>query len=217
MKSILRLPRLFPRSLPRKLAQGRRLPGLTLFAFLVGLAISLSLVLESTAYRAIAQAPAPSLVSNGTPTGNVVSNTIDNTRGDLNDIGTVDAVPAQYQLGQKLYLESCATCHVGVPPEVLPRQTWEVILQDPAHYGVQLPPLVDPPRLLIWQYVQQFSRSLQEEEATPYRIRNSRFFKALHPRVEFSEPVQLGSCTTCHPSASAFNFRQLSPDWQDAP
>ncbi|HEY9779879.1 MAG TPA: hypothetical protein V6D09_07065, partial [Leptolyngbyaceae cyanobacterium] len=28
-------------------------------------------------------------------------------------IGTVDSVPQRYQLGQQVYLENCATCHIG--------------------------------------------------------------------------------------------------------
>lgn len=131
--------------------------------------------------------------------------------------GTVDPVPPRFELGQQLYLETCATCHVGVPPAVLPHQTWITLLDDVQHYGVQIPPVVDPSRLIIWQYLEQFSRSLRDSERTPYRIRNSRFFKVLHPRVEFSDTVRLSSCAECHPGAGAFNYRRLSPEWQDAP
>lgn len=131
--------------------------------------------------------------------------------------GTVDPVPPELELGHQLYLENCATCHVGVPPAVLPQQTWVDLLQEPQHYGVQLQPLVDPGRLLIWQYVQQFSRTLNEDERVPYRLRNSRFFKALHPKVEFDEPIQLRGCVSCHPAAPQFNYRRLSLEWQDAP
>lgn len=60
-------------------------------------------------------------------------------------IGTVDVIPPRYQLGQELYLENCATCHIALPPSVLPVETWRQLLQDSQHYSTQLTPLVDPP------------------------------------------------------------------------
>jgi hypothetical protein len=129
-------------------------------------------------------------------------------------IGTVDVVPAQFQLGKQLYLDNCATCHIPLPPEVLPTQTWKNLLQDSQHYGVQLKPLVDPPRMLVWRYLSTFSRPRLTDEATPYRVNNSRFFYALHPQVELQRPVAISSCVTCHPSARNFNFRHLSEEWE---
>jgi hypothetical protein len=132
--------------------------------------------------------------------------------------GTVDPVPERYELGQELYLENCATCHVGVPPAVLPSETWRQLIEDPTeHYSVQLPPIVDPPRLLIWEYVRTFSRPTAPEEPVPYRVDESRFFKALHPKVELPRPTRLGSCISCHPGAADFNYRSLAPEWEDAP
>ncbi|RCJ41109.1 cytochrome C [Nostoc minutum NIES-26] len=130
------------------------------------------------------------------------------------EIGTVDVVPAQYQLGQELYLENCSTCHIALPPAVLPTQTWKNLLEDSQHYGAQLKPLVDPPRILVWRYLSTFSRTQLSDEATPYRVNNSRYFKALHPKVELPRPVQIGSCVSCHPNASEYNFRRLSPEWE---
>ena len=98
-------------------------------------------------------------------------------------IGTVDPVPLRYQLGHELYLENCASCHIALPPSVLPTQTWQQVLQDSQHYGVKLPLLVDPPRLLVWNYLQNFSRPQTKEEETPYKVADSRYFKALHPKV----------------------------------
>jgi mono/diheme cytochrome c family protein len=131
-------------------------------------------------------------------------------------IGTVDPVPSRYQLGQELYLENCASCHIALPPSVLPTQTWQQVLQDSQHYGVKLPPLVDPPRLLVWNYLQYFSRSQSKAEETPYTIDDSRYFKALHPRVKLPRPVQISSCAVCHPSAAQYNFRRLTPEWQNS-
>ncbi|GAX40833.1 hypothetical protein NIES4075_17990 [Tolypothrix sp. NIES-4075] len=133
---------------------------------------------------------------------------------NTSDVGTVDVVPAQYQLGQQLYLENCSNCHIALPPAVFPTETWKNLLQDSQHYGVQLKPLVDPPRILVWRYLLTFSRSHLKEEQTPYRLSDSRYFKALHPNVKLPRPVQVGSCVSCHPSATDFNFRSLTSEWK---
>ena len=132
-------------------------------------------------------------------------------------MGTVDVITRKHQLGHDLYLENCASCHIGVPPAVLPTETWRQLIQDPQHYGARLDPLVDPARLLVWNYLRTYSRLQDSDEETPYRLRNSRFFKVLHPRVKFSQPINLKNCATCHIGASQFNFRQLSPEWQNSP
>lgn len=129
-------------------------------------------------------------------------------------IGTVDPVGSNYQLGQELYLENCASCHIALPPAVLPTQSWQQILQDSQHYGTQLPPLINPPRLLVWKYLQAFSRPYNKEEQTPYRVDESRFFKALHPQVKLPRPIEISSCVSCHASAAEYNFRSLTPEWE---
>lgn len=134
-----------------------------------------------------------------------------------NALGTVDVVPRRYQLGQQLYLENCATCHIGLPPAVLPTQTWRDLLEDSQHYGRQLKPLVDPERLLVWDYLRTFSRPVIEEEQIPYRVAQSRYFKALHPQVKLAQPVTMGSCISCHPGTGEYDFRTLSSEWQNAP
>lgn len=132
--------------------------------------------------------------------------------------GTVDIVPQRYQLGQQLYLEKCATCHIALPPAVLPSETWADIIQDPEHYGRQLTPLVNPERLLVWEYLRTYSRVRSpDEERTPYRIAQSRYFKALHPKVKLPQPIAIGSCVSCHPGGGQYDFRTLSSEWQNAP
>lgn len=133
------------------------------------------------------------------------------TQIKIAQIGGVDWVSPEYQLGQQLYQENCASCHIAVPPQVLPTQTWQQLLQDTQHYGVTIPELVDPPRLIIWNYLQRYSRPLlPQEEIVPYRVNRSRYFKALHPQVEFPQPVTLEGCVSCHPGAEQNNFRQLT-------
>ncbi|WP_242057056.1 MULTISPECIES: diheme cytochrome c [Oscillatoriales] len=135
-----------------------------------------------------------------------------------NPLATVDIVPQRYQLGQQLYLENCATCHIGLPPAVLPTETWRNLIQDEEHYGKKLKPLVDPERFLVWDYLRVFSRTqAPEEEQTPYRVAQSRYFKALHPRVKLPQPANMGSCVTCHPKVEQYDFRTLSSEWQNAP
>ena len=135
----------------------------------------------------------------------------------VEDNGTVDRIPERYQLGQQLYLENCATCHIGLPPQVLPTETWRRLLQDPQHYGQTLKLLVDPPRLLVWNYLQTFSRPQAKDEELAYRVINSRYFKALHPRVKLPQPANISSCVTCHPGVSQYNFRNLSSEWENSP
>ena len=132
-------------------------------------------------------------------------------------IGTVDPVPEAYKLGQQLYLENCATCHVGLPPAVMPDKTWAEILPDASHYGVQIHPLTALSLQIMWRYVSHYSRSLNPGEQIPYRLPQSRYFKALHPKVEFPQPVGVQSCVTCHPAAAQFNYRLLTPEWENAP
>ncbi len=134
----------------------------------------------------------------------------------VSSITTTDIVPPKYQLGQELYLKNCATCHIALPPGVLPTQTWQQLLQDPQHYGQELQPLLDPPRSLVWNYLLNYSRPENKEEETPYRVDTSRYFKALHPRVKLSRPVQISSCVSCHPSAAQYNFRRLTAEWQNS-
>jgi hypothetical protein len=132
-------------------------------------------------------------------------------------IGTVDPVPPNLQLGQEIYLENCASCHVGLPPAVMPLQTWRSLLLETDHYGAVIPAIVDPQRRILWSYLSTFSRPLNQGEEVPFRLRQSRFFKALHPTQKFDPPVSLNSCTTCHPAAAQFDYRSLSPEWNDAP
>ena len=135
----------------------------------------------------------------------------------IEDNGTVDRIPDRYQLGQQLYLENCATCHIALPPQVLPTETWRRLLQDSQHYGQTIKLLVDPPRLLVWNYLQTFSRSQAKDEEIAYRVANSRYFKALHPKVKMSQPANNSSCVTCHPGASQYNFRKLTAEWENSP
>lgn len=133
------------------------------------------------------------------------------------EIGTVDVVPQPYQLGQKIYLESCGSCHIAPPPGILPTETWQQLLPDPQHYGLQITPLVDPPLALVWNYLQTFSRQQRAEERIPYRIEESRYFKALHPRVKLPQSIRFSTCATCHPGAAQYNFRELTSEWKNSP
>ncbi len=132
-------------------------------------------------------------------------------------IGTVDAIPTSLQLAQETYLARCATCHIGIPPEVLPSESWKNILEDDNHYGVPWTPMRNPDLALAWKYARTLSRPNNPTEDPPYRVARSQYFKILHPKVKFTEPVKIGTCISCHPSVSSFNFRDLTPQWKDAP
>lgn len=130
---------------------------------------------------------------------------------------SVDPVPANLQFAAEVYLEKCSACHLALPPEVLPSESWRQILTNPQdHYSVSLD-LITPEILSIWGYLRDFSRAIADGEAEPYRVADSRFFKALHPRVEFPETPSPRNCATCHSRAAEFDFRSLRPEWLDAP
>jgi hypothetical protein len=132
--------------------------------------------------------------------------------------GTVDPVfTDQLELGQEYYLENCTTCHIALPPAVFPSETWRQLLMTTEHYGVEIKLPFDPQRVLMWLYLQTFSRAHLEKEEIPFRLPQSRYFKALHPRVTLPQPVNIRSCITCHPGAEQYNFRELNPDVSNSP
>ncbi|MBW4580821.1 MAG: diheme cytochrome c [Tildeniella nuda ZEHNDER 1965/U140] len=132
-------------------------------------------------------------------------------------IGTVDAIPKGFKLGQDIYLENCASCHIGIPTQVMPTETWRQLIQDSQHYGVQIQPLVAPNLQIVWQYIRTFSRPQSADEDIPYRVYQSRYFKALHPKVKLPTRAGLSSCLSCHPGADKYDFRSLTAEWQNAP
>ncbi len=132
-------------------------------------------------------------------------------------LGTVDAVPQSLAFAQQTYAANCGSCHLLIPPQVLPTDSWREILQDPNHYGVQLRSLPRYDFGLIWRYLQLYSRRLNPEEQMPFRVGKSRYFRLLHPRVEFAQPVTLSTCVACHPGAAKSDFRNLTPEWQNSP
>lgn len=134
---------------------------------------------------------------------------------DAPEIGTVDPIPSRYTTGQQIYLENCASCHVAIPPAVLPTETWRELLLDEDHYGVRVDVLPSPQIYILWDYLQVFSRpKANPDETIPYRLEYSPYFRALHPNVDLERPVDIKNCATCHPGAENFDFRSLSSQWQ---
>ncbi|ATS18717.1 cytochrome C [Parathermosynechococcus lividus PCC 6715] len=131
--------------------------------------------------------------------------------------GTVDVLPLNAQLGAQIYLRRCGTCHLALPPETMPAEAWQVLIQDTNHYGATLPPIPRPEMIPLWNYLRTYSRALGADAQIPFRVGRSPFFRILHPRVELPEPVTFGSCSQCHPKATLFNFRELTPEWQHSP
>jgi hypothetical protein len=124
----------------------------------------------------------------------------------------VDPVPSRYTAGLNLYLEKCSSCHIPIPPQVLPTDTWKRIMERPEnHYGRSLPPLIGSFQVLIWDYLRTFSRPLLINESPVAYIEESRYFKALHPNVEFpNKTITYQTCISCHPQAINFDYRTLS-------
>jgi hypothetical protein len=129
-----------------------------------------------------------------------------------------EVIPQKYQLGVELYVENCGSCHVPIPPGVLPTQSWKFILENPErHYGVALKNLIRLSRNLIWTYLAAYSRPAGQDEVVYNFIGRSRYFKALHPRVELPQPITVQTCIACHPGAKQMKYQPLTSDWDNAP
>lgn len=153
-------------------------------------------------------ASSPPLVAQNNPSSSITQTT-----------GDVDRVPPALQGGQAIYQQRCGTCHLAIPPQLLPSQTWQALLPEPSHFGVRLPAFDNPDLAAAWNYVSTFSRPMPEDGLTPlpFRIARSRFFTVLHPGLKFSEPITPESCIRCHPGVPQLNFRQLSPELEAEP
>ena len=116
---------------------------------------------------------------------------------------------------QELYLETCSSCHLPIPAEVLPTNTWEKILKNPTnHYGESLPKSSAVNIRLMWSYLKFNSRLLLPGEPIPRYVTNSRYFKALHPQIDLPQPATHQTCLVCHPQARELNYRNLgNGDW----
>jgi cytochrome c553 len=134
------------------------------------------------------------------------------------DAKPTDVTPQNLQLAEETYLSRCATCHIALPPAVLATEVWKDIIVDTAHYNAPTwTPLRNPDLALTWRYLSTGSRPLNPGEQKIYRVARSRYFKVLHPRVQFKEPATLGTCVSCHPNATQFNYRDITPEWQNSP
>ncbi|NET55252.1 MAG: cytochrome C [Symploca sp. SIO2E6] len=133
--------------------------------------------------------------------------------------GPVDPIPERYHQGYKLYLENCSGCHIAIPPEVLPTDSWrQTLLEIDQHYGKSLE-IIGPVIQIMWNYLRAYSRPLiiqTEDEPIPELIRESRYFKALHPRVDLPRRLTHESCVTCHPGVAQYDYRTLTPEWENS-
>lgn len=129
--------------------------------------------------------------------------------------GATDPVAPAQAVGRDLYRQACATCHLGIPPQVFPDRTWQALLADPQHYGARLTLPEGGDLQDIWRYLREHSRSISSEEILPYRFGQSSLFRALHPNVTLPRPVTVQTCVSCHPRAEFYNFRVRSPEWEN--
>lgn len=121
---------------------------------------------------------------------------------------SVDKATESFKIGEEFYLQYCTTCHIPIPPAVLPQKTWQRILENPGnHYGVKIEGLTGFTQRLMWQYLQHYSRQLLKNEIEPKYVAQSRYFFALHPKVDLPTPTTINTCIQCHPQASDFNYR----------
>lgn len=121
---------------------------------------------------------------------------------------SVDKATGNFKIGEELYLENCASCHIAVPPAVLPQETWQTILETPGnHYGTKVEGLTGFTQRLMWLYLQGYSRQLLKDEIKPKFIAQSRYFFALHPQVNLPSPITLNTCIQCHSQAKNFDYQ----------
>ncbi len=195
---------------PLRRQRGRSVLALLALLLLWSVCIGLGLAQAAEPWRVKAVAALPEMAA--LPDLPAKAETVSNPT-----IGTVDPVDDRQLPGQTVYLQTCATCHLAIPPAVFPSETWRQLLLDPQHYGVTLTPLQNPNLRLVWDYLKFYSRPEANGEAIPYRVYQSRYFQILHPKVKLPARAGLGSCLTCHPGADAYDFRQVSAEWQNAP
>lgn len=158
----------------------------------------------------LSQALASERLAEGAALANASSANLVGTRlVDTRLVDTMEPVTPRYQPGQDFYLESCGSCHIALPPAVLPQQTWRVLLTDTRHYGVELEPLPRFNARLVLDYLAIYSRPQQNQRVLPFRVSESTYFQALHPNLDFPQTPTLATCISCHPSAESFSFR----DW----
>lgn len=127
-------------------------------------------------------------------------------RATTSPYGMVDPVDTQQAVGYQIYIEQCATCHVALPAAVLPIQTWQTLVTDPAHYGVSIAPISRFNQQLMLQYLQTYARFSRSGDPVPFRLQDSPYFKALHPNVNLPQPLDLRSCAGCHVGAAEQNY-----------
>ncbi len=123
--------------------------------------------------------------------------------------GMVDPIAPDLAASYRIYLNECATCHVALPPAVLPTQTWQTLVVDPAHYGLTLTDITAFEKQLIVNYLQTYSRAHTNSGSLPFRLADSDYFYALHPQVVLPQSLNLRTCTNCHLSAPTQNYRDL--------
>lgn len=120
---------------------------------------------------------------------------------------SVDKATGNFKIGKDLYLENCATCHIPIAAAVLPQETWQTILENPGnHYGTKIEGLTGFTQRLMWLYLQGYSRQLLKDEIKPKFMAQSRYFFALHPKVDLPSPITINTCIQCHSQAKNYDY-----------
>lgn len=153
--------------------------------------------------------PLPTPVNTPRATPETIRNSLaQSPASGIDNSPTIDIIPKSYEQGLQVYFANCSTCHIALPAELLPRQSWQRLLENlNQHYEASLPAISSVEVRLIWNYLGTFSRIAAVEDRLPVFARDSRFFRALHPQIRFPEPAKITTCISCHPSAQEFNFR----------
>ncbi|MDQ6990027.1 MAG: diheme cytochrome c [Mariprofundaceae bacterium] len=127
-----------------------------------------------------------------------------------------------------LYRQNCAECHFAYQPGLLPRRSWQKMMQTSSladHFGDNAE-LADADRQSILAYLNTYAaddadykrskkmmRSIREHE-TPLRITQVRYFIEKHDEIPLRmvtgnpQVRSWSNCATCHTTADTGSFEE---------
>jgi len=113
------------------------------------------------------------------------------------------------------YKQECAACHVAFPPGMLPRDSWQRLLDNlPRHYGTDAS--LDPAtvnELATWLGANAGTYRRVHEAPPEDRITRSAWFIRKHhevPAAAWQRPAvkSAANCTACHAQADQGDFNE---------
>lgn len=129
------------------------------------------------------------------------------------------------QVKNTMYLKECGACHFAYQPELLPKRSWEKVMNTlDSHFGDNAA-LEDSARAEILNYLlknasenstvkvsKKIMASIKNDE-TPVRISDTKYFKNKHRKIkpEVFKRKSIGSpsnCIACHSTADTGDYEE---------